>query len=140
MKRLFATLFVCLAARSALAQSPANPSPRVSSIGSQSVTNGTVIQPDGRTIPDAIVLIRGTRIVAVGPSSVIRVPRNASRIDVGRGWITPAFIDAHVHVTRLLQRSDESLRRWTAAGVLTVADHGTGSRTRTTASRRSPSP
>lgn len=61
-------------------------------------THVTVI--DGQdSIPrrDFTVVVRGTRITAVGPTRSIRVPVNARVID-GRGkYLVPGFWDMHVH-------------------------------------------
>jgi imidazolonepropionase-like amidohydrolase len=43
------------------------------------------------------VIVRGDRIVAVGPAAETEVPRGAHRID-GRGrWLMPGLWDMHVH-------------------------------------------
>lgn len=52
----------------------------------------------GREIPDATVLVRDGRILAVGESAVLPVPDGAmiERLD-GR-WVIPGLIDAHTHL------------------------------------------
>lgn len=59
------------------------------------ISNGTAILPD-RLVPDAIVAFRGSRLVAVRPATN-RIPRAAERIDAQGGYISPGFIDIHVH-------------------------------------------
>jgi len=49
------------------------------------------------TISDAVVLVEGGRITAVG--SRLAVPTGARLVDLGDATILPGFIDAHVHVT-----------------------------------------
>jgi len=51
----------------------------------------------GPPISNAIILIDGDRITAVGPG--LAVPANARVIDLSRFTVLPGFIDAHTHVT-----------------------------------------
>jgi len=56
---------------------------------------------DGRTdhvTRNAIVLIEGTKITAVGSASSIRVPADAEVIDLGDVTLMPGLIDTHTHV------------------------------------------
>jgi imidazolonepropionase-like amidohydrolase len=49
---------------------------------------------DGRRIDDGSLVVRGGHVVALGPTSEIKPPAGARRID-GQGlWITPGLIDA----------------------------------------------
>lgn len=68
--------------------------------GIVAIVGATVIDGTGApAIPDAIVVIRGTRIAAVGPRSSVAVP-NGARIIEGRGkFVTPGFVDTNVHVS-----------------------------------------
>src|SRR3954451_18700067 len=64
---------------------------------------------DGRsdaTISDAVVVVQGSRITAVG--SRLPVPAAAQVVDLGAATILPGFIDAHTHLT------DESSDDWNA--------------------------
>ncbi|MEY3459589.1 MAG: N-acetylglucosamine-6-phosphate deacetylase [Planctomycetota bacterium] len=58
------------------------------------VLNGTVVLPN-RLLQDGMVLIDGERIQAVSKRK--RLPRTAIEIDARGGWITPGFVDIHVH-------------------------------------------
>ncbi len=58
-------------------------------------TNGTVILPD-RLLPDATLICQNGRIKSVGARSQ-RVPKDATVIDAEGGYISPGFIDIHVH-------------------------------------------
>jgi imidazolonepropionase-like amidohydrolase len=59
----------------------------------------TVIDGTGRApIPDAIVLVRGKRIVAVGRRAEVTLPTDARTIDVSGKWLIPGLIDMHVHL------------------------------------------
>jgi len=62
------------------------------------ITNGIVI--DGRgsdPLTEAVVLIEGERITAVGRRDQVSIPRDATVIDAGGGSILPGLIDTHVH-------------------------------------------
>jgi imidazolonepropionase-like amidohydrolase len=62
------------------------------------INGGTLIDGTGaEPIPDAAVVVSGDRIVDVGPSSKITVPKNTRTIDARGKWIIPGLIDAHVH-------------------------------------------
>lgn len=57
--------------------------------------NGSVILPD-QVVEHADVLCRAGRIQAIGPS-LKRVPKRAQRVDAKGGYISPGFVDIHVH-------------------------------------------
>ena len=57
----------------------------------------TMSRPDGGIVDDATVLIRGDRIVAIGPRASVTVPAGATTIDVAGKFIIPGLIDAHAH-------------------------------------------
>lgn len=62
------------------------------------ITNGTVIDGRGNDpLADAVVLIEGARITAVGRQGQVTIPRDATVIDAARGSILPGLIDTHVH-------------------------------------------
>lgn len=65
---------------------------------------------DGRSdslIRDAVVVVEGDVITAVGPRSSVTVPAGAERIDLGDQTILPGLIDGHTHTAG---RSDSRLR------------------------------
>ncbi|MPZ89140.1 MAG: amidohydrolase family protein [Nitriliruptorales bacterium] len=58
--------------------------------------------PDEPGSPDNAVraiLLDGRRIAWVGPAEPEHAPAADRTIDLGGAWITPAFVDAHVHAT-----------------------------------------
>jgi uncharacterized protein (TIGR02246 family) len=99
----------------------------------------------GRTIPDALVVVDGDRVVSVGPYAKSRVPKDAEAIDLTRFTGIPGMIDAHTHMTywwdktpgskpwqQLDQRApmqtmflaQENARKTLECGVTTVRDLG----------------
>jgi len=57
-----------------------------------------LIDGTGDLHDNATVLVRGTKILAAGPSNEVRIPKGAVRID-GRGLsMIPGLIDCHVHL------------------------------------------
>src|SRR5919106_1613674 len=109
-----------------------------------------VIDGTGRPpVPDAVLLVEGGRIVALGPRGEVGMPEDAARIEVGGRWIIPGLIDAHVHFFQsggLYTRPDiidlrairpyqaelaairdklpETLARYVASGITAVVDVG----------------
>jgi imidazolonepropionase-like amidohydrolase len=57
------------------------------------VWDGTGAAP----IEDAVVLVRGDRIVQVGPRNAVAIPGGAVEHDVAGTWIVPGLIDPHMH-------------------------------------------
>lgn len=63
------------------------------------LTHVHVIPMSGDTLRrDQTVLVRGDRIVAVGPGRAIRVPRGSRVIDGGGRYLVPGLWDMHAHV------------------------------------------
>jgi imidazolonepropionase-like amidohydrolase len=62
------------------------------------VVGATVVEGTGAPpLRDAIVVVRGERIVDVGPRSRVALPKGLRIVD-GRGrWLIPGLVDAHVH-------------------------------------------
>lgn len=102
---------------SSLTESVEQPSNQVSA--SLVLVNGMLIDGTGSDpIFDAVVVIEGEHIVAVGTRTQISVPSNVPTIDVQGATMLPGFINAHVH-----QAYDrESLETWAQSGVTTVRD------------------
>ncbi len=61
---------------------------------------GTLIDGNGGTpLADAVVVVRGGRIAAVGSRGSTAIPRGARIIDVSGKWITPGFVDSNIHAS-----------------------------------------
>ena len=85
------------------------------------LSGGTLVDGTGAPpIPDAVVVIRGNRILAAGPRADVALPPGATVIDVSGATILPGFVNAHVH-----RGYDEAtLKAWAQGGVTTVRDLG----------------
>ena len=58
---------------------------------------GTLIDGNGGApVRNAVIVIRGQRIEAVGPN--VAVPRGARVVDLSNATVLPGFIDSHVHL------------------------------------------
>jgi imidazolonepropionase-like amidohydrolase len=65
----------------------------------EALTGATVIDVvSGRTIPDAVVLVRDGRVVALGSSADVQIPRGARQTELAGRYIIPGLIDAHAHL------------------------------------------
>src|SRR5262245_14287389 len=53
----------------------------------------------GPPLPDAVMVVRGSRISAVGPRASVRIPDGATIIDAKNGYALPGFIDTNVHLS-----------------------------------------
>ena len=68
--------------------------------------------PGEPVLRDHTVLVRGDRIVAVGPAAGLAVPPGAQRVEAHGGYLLPGLIDLHAHPWR-----PEDLSLFLAAGV-----------------------
>ncbi len=66
----------------------------VTALVGATVIDGTGSQP----LRDAVVLLSGKRIGAVGPRGEVAVPEGARTVDVTGKWIIPGLVDAHIHL------------------------------------------
>jgi len=90
------------------------------------------VSPEGPPIDDAVVLMRGGRIVAVGPRATVTVPPDARDLGCDGGTVTAGFQNSHVHFngppyTRAAQQDRATLEAAMAAmltrhGFTTVVD------------------
>jgi imidazolonepropionase-like amidohydrolase len=93
----------------------------------------------GDPIKDAVVLVEGKIITAVGPAATVKIPEGAEITDASGKTVMPGLIDAHVHImstsASLEQRlftpkavsyfqAAENLKRTLRAGFTTVRDAG----------------
>jgi imidazolonepropionase-like amidohydrolase len=83
------------------------------------LVNGTLIDGTGaEPVQQAVILIAGDRIAAVGSRGELQVPAGVRTIELDGAVILPGFINAHIHYG--FDRSN--LRAWAEGGVTTVRD------------------
>ncbi|MFT4052877.1 MAG: amidohydrolase family protein [Novosphingobium sp.] len=64
------------------------------------ITGATMLDGKGARVPDAVVVIRGDRIVAAGRAGSVAMPPDVARTVDARGlFLMPGLIDLHVHLT-----------------------------------------
>jgi imidazolonepropionase-like amidohydrolase len=64
------------------------------------IVGATVIDGNGGApVVDAVVLLSGARITAIGPRRNVQIPSGATEIDARGRWIVPGFIDTNVHLS-----------------------------------------
>jgi imidazolonepropionase-like amidohydrolase len=144
-------LFLAILATLAVACTPADQSATTDRV--TAIVGGTVIHPerDGAdaVAPNTTIVVRGTRIAAVGPAASTPVPAGAEVIDARGKWVIPGLVDSHVHffqsgnlytrpdaadfnavvpykqeVARNAARLPETFKVWLRSGVTSVADVG----------------
>ncbi|MGC2108750.1 MAG: amidohydrolase family protein [Candidatus Korobacteraceae bacterium] len=88
--------------------------------GAFAFVGATVIDGTGAPpIPNATVITSDGKIVAVGPSTKVKIPAGAQRIDVAGKYIIPGLWDMHAHYEQV-----EWGPIYLATGVTTVRDVG----------------
>ena len=93
---------------------------RPAASGTVALVGATLIDGTGApAVPDATVVTANGIIVAAGPSSAVRVPANAHRVDVHGKTIMPGLWNMHTHLHQI-----EWLPVYVAAGELSVRDMG----------------
>jgi imidazolonepropionase-like amidohydrolase len=66
--------------------------------GAIAIVGASVVNvEDGSVIPDAVVLIEGDRIKAVGPASAVSLPAEVHKIDMKGKWLVPGLLNMHTH-------------------------------------------
>ena len=84
------------------------------------LTGGTLVDGTGAaSVPDSVVVIHDGRIVAAGPHSSVKVPKDAQVVDARGKTIMPGLWDMHAHFEQV-----EWGPIYLAAGVTTVRDVG----------------
>jgi len=112
----------------------------ITAIRASRLIDGTGIAP----VADAVVVVRGERIEAVGPAASVTIPAGARVIDLPGYTLLPGLVDCHVHITGMpgdggdtaeLKETDAhkaiygvvNARTTLEAGFTTVRDVGAGS-------------
>ena len=88
--------------------------------GTLAFVGATLINTTGKaTVANATIVIRDSKIIAVGPGNRIKIPADAQRIDVTGKYIIPGLWDMHAHYEQV-----EWGPIYLAAGATTVRDVG----------------
>lgn len=96
-----AALFLVVAALASLAAPPRvvlnaqGRAERITAIVGATLIDGTGAAP----LSDAVVVIRGERIAAVGPRASVAVPAGATVVDGAGRFVVPGFFDTNVHLS-----------------------------------------
>jgi hypothetical protein len=97
---------------------------------------GRMFDPQsGTNLLNQTIVIKGDRIVEVGPTASVKVPAGAEVIDLSRATVLPGLIDRHVHIFQEQQPNDARAAllglnyalRDLRAGFTTVQDMGSPS-------------
>ncbi len=71
------------------------------------VRAGRLFDPkSGTNLTNQVILIKGERIVDVGPADRVQIPQGAEVIDLSRATVLPGLIDRHVHLMQEQQPND----------------------------------
>ncbi len=79
----------------------------------------------GAPVETATVIVEGSRILAAGPSSTVRTPDGARRVDLAGKTIMPMVIDTHVHLSPSRDALIRDLKRRAYFGVGAALSMGT---------------
>ena len=64
------------------------------------ITGATLLDGNGGApIPNAVIVVSGSRITAIGPRASVQLPAGARVIDAAGRYIVPGFIDTNVHLS-----------------------------------------
>lgn len=77
------------------AQASDRPTGRIALVGARVATMRGAKMDE--VIDNAVIVVDGHRIAAIGPASRVAIPADARRVDVRGKTIVPGFIDAHWH-------------------------------------------
>jgi imidazolonepropionase-like amidohydrolase len=102
------------------------------------ITGASVVNvDDGSVIQNAVVLIEGDRIKAIGPAGSVELPANVRKLPLDGKWLAPGLFNMHVHFglklpgaagaalvnendMQLVMRMADNARKSLYAGVTTV--------------------
>ena len=84
-----------------------------------------VILGDGSTpIEDAVFIVEGDRLTAVGARNSVDIPRGATRVDLAGKTVMPAIVNAHVHLAVDREERTAQLQHMAYYGAGTVQSLG----------------
>ena len=100
--RRFRALFPLVAIACGAANAPLPPSPEPRGVDADvAFVHVSLVPMDApRVLSDQTVLVKGSRIVAVGPAATIAVPAGAKKIEGAGKFLMPGLADMHAHVNQ----------------------------------------
>ena len=67
------------------------------------IVGGTVVDLEGKApIENAVILVEGERIAAIGAAGSVEIPDGAVQIDASGAWLIPGLMNMHVHLGLIL--------------------------------------
>ncbi len=102
---------------------------QVTNAGTTAIVGGTVVDLDGKSpIQDAVILVEGDKITAIGKAGDVNIPADAERIDASGSWLIPGLMNMHVHLGLILpgKMKAELANESEAALALRMADGARG--------------
>ena len=71
--------------------------------GTTAIIGGTVVDLDGNApIKNAVIVVEGERIAAIGEAGSVDIPDGAEQIDAKGTWLIPGLMNMHVHLGLVL--------------------------------------
>ena len=68
-------------------------------VGTVAIVGGTVVDLEGKApIENAVILVEGDRIAAIGEAGSVEIPDGAEQIDAKGTWLIPGLMNMHVHL------------------------------------------
>jgi imidazolonepropionase-like amidohydrolase len=88
--------------------------------GDLAIAHVTVVNPDGTSQPDRMVIIHGGEIVSVSPAKASKTRAGAQVVDGTGKYLMPGLWDMHVH----FRDAERDLKMYVANGVLGIRNMG----------------
>ena len=71
--------------------------------GMTAIVGGTVVDLEGKApIENAVILVDGERIAAIGAAGSVEIPDGARQVDTSGAWLIPGLMNMHVHLGLVL--------------------------------------
>lgn len=67
------------------------------------IVGGTVVDLEGKApLENAVILVEGERIAAIGAAGKVKIPKDAEQLDASGVWLIPGLMNMHVHLGLIL--------------------------------------